>query len=163
MLVVDGACEPNPGDMAWAAVLYRVSEDGLVKIAYEYDERGHGTNNEAELVAMRDGLRWAVNYCAREEQSPTCHAAGQVSPAMLRAMYSDSQIAVRCVTGEWTSRAQNLRPLVKEVAELCQTRGVAVGWIPGWQIGEAHDMAQGILRSHSAERIAPPPGIERRK
>lgn len=62
-IYTDGACEPNPGSSGSGLVVYE--DDRLVSLRYGYHEP-QGTNNTAELIALREAFRIATEYVERD-------------------------------------------------------------------------------------------------
>jgi len=58
-IYTDGACDPNPGSSGSGLVVYE--GDTLVSLLYGYHEP-QGTNNSAELIALREALKIAPRY-----------------------------------------------------------------------------------------------------
>ena len=91
----DGASRGNPGEAALGVLL----ADSRGRILLERCERiGTKTNNEAEYTAIARALELASAY-----------SAGNVT------VYSDSEVAVRQLRGEYKVKSENLLPLVKAV------------------------------------------------
>ncbi|MDH3743863.1 MAG: ribonuclease HI family protein [Acidobacteriota bacterium] len=93
---IDGAARGNPGEAAFGI---------FVRHATERDEfggyLGHATNNVAEYTALIAALAYA-------EHRGIDHLT----------VFSDSQLLVRQVNGEYRVKAPNLRPLFFKVLEL---------------------------------------------
>ena len=75
----DGACEPNPGNAGSGVVLYRNGE--LAELWYGLYNSA-GTNNTAELNALREALRMAEVELEADQTVEIC---------------SDSQYSIQCV------------------------------------------------------------------
>lgn len=58
-IYTDGACDPNPGSSGSGLVVYE--EGKLTSLKYGYHEP-QGTNNSAELIALREALKIAPRY-----------------------------------------------------------------------------------------------------
>jgi ribonuclease HI len=89
-LYADGACFPNPGNMAIGVVLIW---NGRVKEHSE--EIGKGTNNVAELTAIKTGLQMI-----KKRDIPVT-------------IISDSQYALNCLKGNWNPSKNT--DLIKEI------------------------------------------------
>jgi hypothetical protein len=87
---VDGGCLGNPGPSGIGVVISGCAS-GPVRIAKWI---GHQDNNVAEYAALMEALQYAV---ARKAQK--LH------------VYSDSEVVVRQMTGEYTCRSQRLYSL----------------------------------------------------
>jgi len=97
----DGGCDPNPGTGAWAVV----SEDGSGFTGAE----DNTTNNEMELTAILVAV----------EEYP--------GPLTIK---SDSQYAIKVVTGEWKARLNT--DLVAQIKEAIADHGdVTLTWVKG--------------------------------
>jgi len=106
-IYADGACFPNPGEMAVGIVL---EHKGRVK---EISQKiGQGTNNRAELMAIKIGLE-----AIKDRSIPV-------------KVLSDSQYALMTITGKW-SRAKN-QELIDSIEELAKNFfSVSYQWIRG--------------------------------
>jgi ribonuclease HI len=95
LVYCDGASRGNPGEAAAGIVL----TDARGRTLLEHGERlGRKTNNEAEYLAIARALELASRF-----------TRGAV------ALYSDSQVAVRQLRGEYKVKSENLLPLVRAV------------------------------------------------
>ncbi|MEM2067264.1 MAG: ribonuclease HI family protein [Nitrososphaerota archaeon] len=93
---IDGASSGNPGPSAYAYLIRRGG--GTVKGA---GYLGHGTNNYAEYQALLHCLRRALKL-----------GCGLIT------VYSDSQLLVKQIMGEYSTRDPLLRRLRDEAMEL---------------------------------------------
>lgn len=97
ILHTDGGSRGNPGPAAWGAVLY--SPDGkLVGIDGKY--LGEATNNEAEYEGIIQGLLMATRKNIKD-----------------MAVYVDSDLACKQITGKWKAKAEHIRVLRDRVLE----------------------------------------------
>ncbi|MFP4546445.1 MAG: ribonuclease HI family protein, partial [Methanomassiliicoccales archaeon] len=97
-LYTDGGARGNPGDAAYAFILY----DGEGKKVDEGASYiGFATNNEAEYFGLLAGLK-----AARD--------AGASSVLVIM----DSELTVKQMRGEYKVKARNLKPLAENVREL---------------------------------------------
>jgi ribonuclease HI len=96
-IYTDGAARGNPGNAAWAFVFV---EDGRV-VAEETGFLGIATNNIAEYQAVIHAL-----------------TAAKVRGYRAAALFSDSELVVRQVRGEYQVRKAHLRPLYDRVMAL---------------------------------------------
>src|SRR5262249_15181194 len=94
---IDGAARGNPGPAAYAIVLTR---PGLPVIE-EADTIGKATNNVAEYTALVEGLELAAELGVKK-----------------LAVFSDSEVLVKQMKGEYRVRAEELRPLYEESKRL---------------------------------------------
>jgi ribonuclease HI len=109
----DGACEPrNPGGWAtWAWVAYV----GDKEISYGYGCVGVGagmSNNVAEYEAVVQALRRAQHKRVSLD------------------IYTDSQLVVRQVNGEWRVNAVHLQPRCTDAQRLLHATDSTITWIP---------------------------------
>ena len=81
----DGGCKPNPGAME--ICIY--SKD---KTIVKHERLGHGTNNEAEWMALLYVLE-------------VCNSAGQQHIKV----YGDSQLVINQATGLWQTKQDSLK------------------------------------------------------
>jgi ribonuclease HI len=95
-LYVDGASRGNPGRAGIGVVL---ETEGAVRKAGAYV--GVKTNNEAEYMALIMGLEMALEMGATEVT-----------------VYSDSQLLVRQLQGEYRVRSHRLKKLYERAADL---------------------------------------------
>ncbi|NYT04861.1 MAG: ribonuclease HI family protein [Methanomicrobiales archaeon] len=98
-IYTDGASRGNPGDAAWAYIFCR---DGKI-VGSDGGFLGRTTNNQAEYHAVIHALAAA-------------HKAGCSSFTL----YSDSELVIRQIRGEYAVRSPALAPLMARVRELQQ-------------------------------------------
>ncbi|MFY9604585.1 MAG: ribonuclease HI family protein [bacterium] len=99
-LYIDGAARGNPGPAGIGVVIFDQEEVVLAKLA-EYI--GETTNNVAEYRALLRGLEEALHYGADEIK-----------------VFSDSQLLVRQINGEYQVKHPNLKPLYRDALSLIQ-------------------------------------------
>jgi ribonuclease HI len=103
----DGLCEPNPGGLATYGFVIEEQEEARwreIHRAKGVAARGQGaTNNVAEYTAAIRALRWLADE-ARTEVSV--------------ALYSDSQLLVNQLSGNWRVKSPQIRLLWSEAREL---------------------------------------------
>lgn len=110
-LYSDGAARGNPGPAGAGAVI--VNADGHV-VAKIGKFLGDNTNNFAEYMGLILGLKRAKAMGIKELD-----------------VFSDSELIVKQLSGEYAVRAENLRPLHEEARSLLQGFGeVKVRYIP---------------------------------
>lgn len=98
VIYTDGGSRGNPGTAASAFII--IDEKG--KVLEEYSEYiGHNTNNVAEYKALIKALHAAVKFKPKEV---TC--------------YSDSEVMVKQLNGEYKISAEHLRRMSDEVKSL---------------------------------------------
>jgi ribonuclease HI len=111
VVYTDGACSGNPGP-AGAGVVVMQGDQVVHEISMSL---GHGTNNIAELTAVK----LALEYLLKEGHSDT--------PVTL---YTDSNYCVGLLTKDWKAKA-NVQ-LVAELRELtAKFRGLSIRYIKG--------------------------------
>jgi len=102
-IYTDGASRGNPGLAACAWLIL----DGCEVLEAESAGAGENTNNFAEYTALINALRSAKKYCTAEETEID--------------VYSDSELMIRQVTGQYAVRASALKPLYAEVKRLAES------------------------------------------
>ncbi len=107
MINVDGGARGNPGPAGAGVVIRRASGERVFEAAYFL---GHQTNNAAEYYAVIRALTRAAD-CG---EHPVC-------------VYSDSELLVRQITGEYAVKSANLAPLHQQVQLLLLK-------MPGWSV-----------------------------
>ena len=124
---VDGGCLGNPGPSGIGVVISG-HEGGPVRIAKWI---GHQDNNVAEYAALMEALQYAVSLKARKLH-----------------VYSDSQVVVRQMTGEYTCRSPRLYSLHWTCRKLARALKVfSISHVPRERNAEANRLAQSALRA----------------
>ena len=110
-LFTDGAARGNPGPAGLGLVL---EDDQGMRLWGGCRFVGRATNNQAEYLALIDGLRKAAEW----------------KPDRLE-VYMDSQLVVEQVSGRYKVRNADLKPLHRQAVELLRGfRDVTVGHVP---------------------------------
>jgi ribonuclease HI len=122
---VDGGCLGNPGPSGIGVVIQGCAS-GPVRIAKWI---GHQDNNVAEYAALMEALQYAVSLKAR-----TLH------------VYSDSQVMVRQMTGEYICRSARLYSLHWTCRKLARSLTFSISHVPREDNAEANGLAQSALR-----------------
>ena len=122
---VDGGCLGNPGPSGIGVVISGLA-DGPVRIAKWI---GHQDNNVAEYAALMEALQYAVARKAR-----TLH------------VYSDSQVVVRQMTGEYVCRSPRLYSLHWTCRKLARSLKFSISHVRREFNVEANRLAQVALR-----------------
>ena len=122
---VDGGCLGNPGPSGIGLVIDG-GEDGPVRIAKWI---GHQDNNVAEYVALLEALQYAVGLKAK-----TLH------------VYSDSQVVVRQMRGEYTCRSPRLYSLHWTCQKLARDLKFSISHVPREDNCEANQLAHSAVR-----------------
>ena len=102
-IYTDGASRGNPG----LAVCAWLILDGCEVLEAESAGVGENSNNVAEYTALINALRSAKKYCTPEETEIEA--------------FSDSELMVRQLSGQYAVRAPALKPLYAEVKRLAGT------------------------------------------
>ncbi|MCK4937104.1 MAG: ribonuclease HI family protein [Methanosarcinales archaeon] len=97
-VVTDGASRGNPGASAIGYGIYD-TDWGVVEEKAEYI--GKATNNEAEYRALVAALERAAHFCKDEVEH-----------------FSDSELMVKQLKGQYRVKAENLKPLFEKVSKL---------------------------------------------
>lgn len=122
---VDGGCLGNPGPSGIGVVICGLAE-GPVKIAKWI---GHQDNNVAEYAALMEALQYAVAQKARKLH-----------------VYSDSQVVVRQMTGEYMCCSPRLYSLHWTCRKLARALKFSISHVPRERNAEANRLAQSALR-----------------
>ena len=122
---VDGGCLGNPGPSGIGVVISGVA-GGPVRIAKWI---GNQDNNVAEYAALMEALQYAVALKAR-----TLH------------VYSDSQVVVRQMTGEYVCRSPRLYSLHWTCRKLARSLKFSISHVRRELNAEANRLAQTALR-----------------
>ncbi len=122
---VDGGCLGNPGPSGIGVVISGC-ESGPVEIAKWI---GHQDNNVAEYAALMEALQYAVSLKAK-----TLH------------VYSDSEVVVRQMTGEYVCRSPRLYSLHWTCRKLARSLKFSISHVPRENNAQANRLAQKALR-----------------
>jgi ribonuclease HI len=122
---VDGGSLGNPGPSGIGVVIAG-SESGPVHIAKWI---GRQDNNVAEYAALMEALQYAVSLKARKLH-----------------VYSDSQVVVRQMTGEYRCRSPRLYSLHWTCRKLARSLSFSISYVPRADNAEANRLAQSALR-----------------
>jgi len=125
---VDGACYPNPGNMAIGIVIYKDGEL-FTKIS---EAIGYGTNNVAEYKALIRGL---------EEVK-------KINPERID-VYCDSQLVVKQINKKYKVKNKGIIPLFNRVEEIIRTIPGKIYFI--WDRRDNNFMADGLAKRALAE------------
>ena len=122
---IDGGCQGNPGPSGIGVIISGLA-DGPVRIAKWI---GHQDNNVAEYAALMEALQYAVSRNARKLH-----------------VYSDSQVVVRQMTGEYTCRSPRLYSLHWTCQKLARSLKFSISHVKREFNVEANRLAQLALR-----------------
>lgn len=124
-LFADGLSEPrNPGYATWA---WLAKVNGAA-VAQDYGYLGNPiSNNVAEYTAIGKALRWLADN----------------HPSESVALYSDSQLCVRQISGEYNCNKEHLQKYRDRCRELLAgLPNVRLEWIPSAQNSEADELTR---------------------
>jgi len=102
-LVTDGGSRGNPGP---SAIGYGIYDQDWNAIEEKSEYIGKGTNNEAEYQALIAALGRAARYCKDDVEH-----------------YSDSELLVKQLKGQYRVKAVNLKPLFGKVSTISKKFG----------------------------------------
>jgi ribonuclease HI len=122
---VDGGCLGNPGPSGIGVIISGCAS-GPVRIAKWI---GHQDNNVAEYAALMEALQYAVSLKAQKLH-----------------VYSDSEVVVRQMTGEYTCRSPRLYSLHWTCRKLARSLAFSISHVPRESNAEANGLAQSALR-----------------
>jgi len=122
---VDGGSLGNPGP-AGIGVVIEGYESGQITIAKWI---GHQDNNVAEYVALMEALQ-----CAVALKATALH------------VYSDSQVMVRQMSGEYTCRSARLYSLHWTCRKLARSLNFSISHVPRENNAEANRLASAAVR-----------------
>ena len=125
---VDGAARGNPGPAAIGAIIADLDGTPRVKVSSYI---GEATNNQAEYRALIVGLREAAVLGARYVD-----------------VYSDSQLLVEQVMGNYRVRNAGLKPLFEEAMQLLeQFESYTMMHVPRRQNTDADALANAAFKA----------------
>jgi ribonuclease HI len=127
---VDGGCLGNPGPSGIGVVINGCAS-GPIRIAKWI---GRQDNNVAEYAALMEALQYAVSLKAQKLH-----------------VYSDSQVVVRQMTGEYKCRSPRLYSLHWTCRKLARSLKFSISHVPRENNAEANGLAQSALRLRSAQ------------
>jgi ribonuclease HI len=122
---VDGGCQGNPGPSG-IGVIIDGCESGPVRISRWI---GHQDNNVAEYMALLEALQYAVS-----------------SKAKALHVYSDSQVVVRQMRGEYSCRSPRLYSLHWTCRKLARALVFSISHVPREKNIEANQLANAAVR-----------------
>jgi ribonuclease HI len=125
---VDGGSLGNPGP-AGIGLVIDGSEDGTIKIKKWI---GHQDNNVAEYVALLEALQFALELGAR-----ALH------------VFSDSEVVVKQMTGEYTCRSTRLYSLHWTCRKLARSLDFSISHIPRENNMEANRLVSSVVKKRS--------------
>ncbi len=129
---VDGGCLGNPGPSGIGVVINGCAS-GPVRITKWI---GHQDNNVAEYAALMEALQYAVSLKAR-----ALH------------VFSDSQVVVRQMTGEYECRSARLYSLHWTCRKLARSLKFSISHVPREENSEANGLVQAALKRRAGKRV----------
>ena len=126
---VDGGSLGNPGPSGIGVVI-NGCESGGIRIAKWI---GHQDNNVAEYAALMEALQYAVSLKAKKLH-----------------VYSDSQVVVRQMTGEYTVPQSATLFTALDLPKLARSLKFSISHVPRESNAEANGLAQSALRRHTS-------------
>src|SRR5579863_3775021 len=126
---VDGGCLGNPGPSGIGVVIDGCAS-GQVRIAKWI---GHQDNNVAEYAALMEALQYAVAQKAHKLH-----------------VYSDSEVVVRQMTGEYTCRSARLYSLHWTCRKLARALNFSISHVPREKNAEANQLANTAVRERNS-------------
>ena len=126
---VDGGSHGNPGPSGIGVVIEAPNGE-IVRIAKWI---GHQDNNVAEYVALLEALQHAVAVNAK-----TLH------------VYSDSEVVVKQMTGEYNCRSPRLHSLNWTCRKLARSVDFSIAHVPRECNREANELANRAVKSRPA-------------
>lgn len=127
---VDGGSHGSPGPSGIGVVIEKPDGE-LIRIAKWI---GHHDNNVAEYAALLEALR-----CALELKATALH------------VYSDSELVVKQMTGEYSCRSPRLYSLNWTCRKLARSLNFRIAHIPREMNQEANRLANHAARNRSHE------------
>ena len=125
---VDGGSLGNPGPSGIGVVIDGC-DSGPIRIAKWI---GHQDNNVAEYVALMEALQ-----CALSLKAKALH------------VYSDSQVVVRQMSGEYTCRSARLYSLHWTCRKLARALNFSISHVPREENAEANHLANTAVRERN--------------
>ncbi len=125
---VDGGSHGSPGPSG-IGVLIEKPDGEMIRIAKWI---GHHDNNVAEYVALMEAL-----HCALDLRATTLR------------VYTDSQLVVKQMTGEYACRSPRLYSLNWMCRKLARSLNFRIAHIPRERNQEANRLANHAVRSHT--------------
>jgi len=127
-LYTDGACWGNPGETAAGMVILDEKDNEIYKCAVYL---GHGTNNTAEYSAISEGLQAALGM-----------GIDKLS------VYSDSQLVIRQLNGEYKIKSESLKPFRNKVLTLASKfSSLEFIFLKREYTKEPHNLAERLLKN----------------
>lgn len=135
-IYTDGSCLKNPnGPGGWA---YAVIENEEI-VNFSYGGSKNTTNNRMELLAVITALK-ALN---------TPKAPKTLTDSLLYSFYTDSQLVIKCATGEWKRKA-NL-DLWREYDLVSENKKIKYTWVRGHNGNVYNEFVDNLAHSYAKQ------------
>lgn len=118
-IYTDGGARNNPGPIRYGFIAYKNGNE----IYRKSSKKNFGTNNEAEMLAILDAVKW-------------CHGE------MTVIMYSDSLLAINWITGNWKCNKEHIiviKDMIMETINKGQLYNICFKKIPREE-NKAHEV-----------------------
>ncbi|MBV8205454.1 MAG: ribonuclease HI family protein [Acidobacteria bacterium] len=125
---VDGGSHGNPGPSAVGIVIVDAADCRQKMTIAKFI--GHQDSNVAEYVAVMEALQYAIRCKARRLH-----------------VYSDSEVVVRQMTGEYACQSPRLYSLNWTCRKLARSLKFSIAHVPREHNREAHGLAKSAVRS----------------
>ena len=132
---IDGACSGNPGPAGIGVYILKSTSNYEWQPIYELSQAiGEATNNIAEWKALIEALKFLV-FHQREFANEEI------------VIYSDSQLMVKQVNGEWKTKDHELRLLKAEAKDLLRSfSNIRIEYIPRDKNWDADRLAKRAVK-----------------
>ena len=130
---IDGGSRGNPGSSG-VGVVIEGSESGRITIGKWI---GRQDNNVAEYVALLEALQCALSLKARRLH-----------------VYSDSQVVVRQMTGQYRCRSERLYSLNWVCRKLSRSIDFTISYIPRENNAEANSLAGAAAQARISSQLS---------
>jgi ribonuclease HI len=131
---IDGSCMGNPGESGFGVVLQDEHENVLASLGKYL---GHGTNNTAEYHGLLGAIELAASFRADK-----------------LLVYSDSELLVKQMRGEYRIKKPHLKALYKQVFQVLGNSSIrlTVEHIPRSQNKTADRLARNAIKTKEVSR-----------
>jgi len=126
---IDGGARGNPGPAAYGVIVGTADGKPIARLS---EFLGEATNNEAEYAALLAALEYAIHHRARSLK-----------------VFSDSELLVRQMGGEYKVKSDHLKPLFQQAQGLtARLESFSIAHVPREQNREADRLVNKILDAH---------------
>jgi len=132
---IDGACSGNPGPAGIGVYILKSVSNYEWQPIYELSQSiGEATNNIAEWTALIEALKFLVFHQRKFANEEIV-------------IYSDSQLMVKQVNGEWKTKDHELRLLKAEAKDLLRSfSNIRIEYIPRDKNWDADRLAKRAVK-----------------